>query len=260
MRYIDTHNHITWGVDDGIETIEETRDSLASAANDGIEKIILTPHYIPGKYSIENIKEIDKRMKELQGIALNYNIQVYLGSELFLNQEYLNMVDQKMFHTLANSRYVLVEFDLRKDIGNNTNAEEYLYELGIRKYIPVIAHVERYFHEQLDLVRVQQWIAMGCVIQVNRTSILGLHGTTNKENALQLLKQGLVHIVASDAHRASGSRVCIMSDVYRKIHKLYGVENANLLCCENPERILRDEKLEMMIKRKRRFFSKRGRT
>ena len=48
--YTDMHSHVIWGVDDGGETEEETRKMLREAAEDGIHRIICTPHVTPGVY------------------------------------------------------------------------------------------------------------------------------------------------------------------------------------------------------------------
>lgn len=44
----------------------------------------------------------------------------------------------------------------------------------LRGYIPIIAHIERYFHDGIDLDYVQYLKSLGCLIQVNTTSLLGL--------------------------------------------------------------------------------------
>ena len=46
-RYIDMHCHILPGVDDGAQNLEETRQMLRIAYNEGIRLIIATPHHHP---------------------------------------------------------------------------------------------------------------------------------------------------------------------------------------------------------------------
>ena len=48
--YIDIHSHVIWGVDDGAEQKAETFRMLKEAAEDGIGKIVCTPHVTPGVY------------------------------------------------------------------------------------------------------------------------------------------------------------------------------------------------------------------
>ena len=45
--YLDIHNHILPGVDDGAKTIEDTMELLDMEYKDGVRHIIFPPHYIP---------------------------------------------------------------------------------------------------------------------------------------------------------------------------------------------------------------------
>ena len=47
---IDIHAHILSAIDDGPETIEESIEICKVAANDGIKKIVATPHSKNGVY------------------------------------------------------------------------------------------------------------------------------------------------------------------------------------------------------------------
>lgn len=246
-EFIDIHTHIAWDIDDGMPCKEDAVSALQAMKQDGINAVIATPHHVPGQMDKESFKEVASRIEELKQLALEFGIEVQYGSEIFLNYNYLDLLDQSLYFPLAGSEYVLVEFDVRKNIAENDEAEDMLYEITIRDRVPVIAHAERYFHEGVDLKRVQQWIDMGCVIQMNRTSLLGMHGATTKKNAEKLLDHGLVHLMASDAHRATGNRVGKLSDVYAELVQSYGKKNADLLCKINPAHILQNEELEAMI-------------
>lgn len=256
-NFIDVHNHLAWGIDDGMENKENAENALRSAKDDGINELIVTPHFIPEQYSQADIDRNHQRVLELIELARTFDIQVSEGAELFLNNEYLDVLDQHRCPSLAASRYLLCEFNVRNEISHDGGeAEDKLYEIKIRKYVPVIAHVERYFHSKIDLERISSWINMGYVIQVNRTSLLGMHGAVCKENAIRLLEHNMVHIVASDAHRCNGSRVCKLSDAYEYIAKHYGQDNAEILCCRNPKHILNDEALETINVKKHSLFKR----
>lgn len=104
--FIDTHTHITWGIDDGIRSLEECNIALEQSKTDGIERVIATPHFIPGRQSKSDLNKMVKRMMEVQKIANQYGIKYYPGSEVFLNSDFLEMIDAKLFFTLANSNYL----------------------------------------------------------------------------------------------------------------------------------------------------------
>lgn len=256
--FLDIHNHGAWDIDDGMPSKADARQMLMMAQRDGIDTIMATPHMIPGQMDNEKFTVMNARIHDFVQLAKEYAISVYLGCELFLNHEYLTLIESSYFNPLAHSRYILAEFDVRKNIAYNDFAEEYLYEFQVRGYHVVIAHVERYFHEGIDCRRVEDWIASGHYIQVNRTSLLGLHGKQIQGNARTLLKQGLVHVIASDAHRATGDRICKLSDAYMYVKKKYGETHADYLLKVNPQKIIKDEPLLHMQKKKSFFTKLRG--
>ena len=125
----------------------------------------------------------------------------------------------------------------------------------MKKLVPVIAHVERYFRNGLDEEVVEDWRDAGYVIQVNRTSLLGMHGKTIQKNAWKLVDQGLAHVVATDTHQTDGPRITRLSDVYAEIARRNGEEVADLLLVENPARILRDKPvLDVPVTRRKKRF------
>ena len=257
MGFIDTHCHLAWDIDDGFACMEDSDQALRNMEKDGITQIIATPHFVPGQLNQQQVAEMNDRIADLKMLARPYDIEVHAGCELFLNYEYLEALDAGYFNTLAGSNYLLVEFDVRKNIAENTHAEDYLYEITVRGLIPVIAHVERYFHDGVDANRVQEWLDMGCIIQINRTSLLGMHGSLVQKNAHTLLKEGMAHLVASDAHRPDGNRICMLSDVYRYVKDSYGEANADILMKKNPQHVIHHEELETIsVEHKKSLFRK----
>ena len=244
MSFVDLHSHVTWNVDDGIENKEDSYTALKMAKQDGIEHLVLTPHYIPGRFKKEDHDEITEVMDECIQYAKGLGIHAYKGCELFLNEDYLDMLDQHLFHSINDTKYLLVEFDVRKDLNENDSAEDKLFEISIKGYVPVIAHVERYFYQKIDLKRIAEWVDMGYVIQVNRTSLLGMNGNSVKQNARKLIESNLVHVVSTDTHRIHGSRIAKMSDVYEYLKKEYGKDNADLLCYVNGMNILQGKEVD----------------
>lgn len=255
--FIDIHNHCAWDIDDGMESMEDAMISLDLAHKDGIRAIVATPHFVPGTYTKGDVDEINSRIEDLKQLAKDYDIEIYAGAEVFLNHSYLDMIDDNMFNTINNTKYVLVEFDVRKELSSRTESvEDKLYEISVRGYIPVVAHVERYFHGKIDIDRVREWANLGYVIQVNRTSLLGMHGDASKRNAHKLIESGLAHVVASDTHRAVGTRVCLMSDVYDYIEGQYGTDIADVLCVTNPTHIIHGDEVEDIPEQKKSLFKK----
>lgn len=238
--FIDLHSHIAWDVDDGIKTKEEAIKALGQAKEDGIVGICSTPHVIYGKTDANTFQNILLRQQELMEIAKQMGIYIYSGAEMFMNIDFLDSLDNGIFQTLNESRYMLVEFDLSRDIHYISYIDEYLDELFCRGFIPVIAHVERFFPAGLDLEMVENWLEIGCLLQTNRTSLMGFHGKVIQRNACHLVKNKMIHLVASDTHRIVGNRVEKLSDAYEEVVNLTDREYADQLCFKNPLVILND--------------------
>lgn len=243
QAFIDLHSHIAWDVDDGIKTKEDAIKALGQAIEDGIMGICSTPHVICGKTDTNAFQNILLRQQELMEIAKEMGVYIYSGAEMFMNIDFLDSLDNGVFQTLNESRYMLVEFDLSRDIHYISYIDEYLDELFCRGFIPIIAHVERFFPTGLDLEMVENWLEMGCLLQTNRTSLMGFQGKVIQRNAHHLVKNKMIHLVASDTHRTVGNRIEKLSDAYQVVIKLTDTEYADQLFLRNPLIILDDEVL-----------------
>lgn len=243
QAFIDLHSHIAWDVDDGIKTKEDAIKALEQAKEDGIVGICSTPHVICGKTDTNAFQNILLRQQELMEIAKEMGVYIYSGAEMFMNIDFLDSLDNGIFQTLNESRYMLVEFDLSRDIHYISYIDEYLDELFCRGFIPIIAHVERFFPTGLDLEMVENWLEMGCLLQTNRTSLMGFQGKVIQRNAHHLVKNKMIHLVASDTHRTVGNRIEKLSDAYQVVIKLTDTEYADQLFLRNPLIILDDEVL-----------------
>ena len=99
------------------------------------------------------------------------------------------------------------------------------------------------------------FIESGCIIQVNATSFLGYHGKQAKKIAFQLLDEGLIHVIATDTHRATGSRKPCLNKIFYLLEKKYNYHAIHTLMSENPLHILKNEWLEPVYARES-FFKK----
>lgn len=255
MQFIDIHGHYAWDVDDGISTKEEALVALDIASQNNIIAIVATPHIIPGAHTREEIEDIKIRIQELQSLAHQKNINVYSGCELFLNHDCIEAIHNDMFIPFEGTHYLLAEFDVRKELGSTDEVEDYLYEIEIKGYTPIIAHVERYFKSKLNLERVEEMIDNGYIIQINSSSILGYHGKQAQKFAYELIDHGLVHVIASDTHRSTGKRIPCLQNVYNILSKKYDYQTLKILMYDNPLHIINNEDVET-IEIKKSFFSK----
>lgn len=239
-RYIDIHSHIIPGVDDGARNMEISMQMLQIAADDGISAIILTPHNKPGHrpFDFSKIASLTKDMQN-ELVSQNIGIKLYIGNEIYYRSEIISEIENGRATTLAGTHYVLVEFDPLDDYDHIRNG---LYALLMNGYRPVLAHAERYRNIRAKKSGLNDLWEMGCYIQVNAGSIMGKFGFDTRQYARKLLKQNLVHFIATDAHDVD-KRAPYLSSCADYVTGKYGTDYAGYLLYDNPSRILQDKEI-----------------
>ena len=101
--FIDIHNHLLPGVDDGVQKIEDTIIELKRYKDFGINQVIFTPHVNNPSVntSIEEIRNTYNSLKNR--IESETGLITYLASELYLVPNYKEFIP-------FNDSFVLIEF------------------------------------------------------------------------------------------------------------------------------------------------------
>lgn len=194
---IDMHNHILYGVDDGCKTIEESMAMIQAAVDEGVTDIIFTPHYAPMRGYVASNDDIKQRFETIQQevIATGVKVRIFLGREIDEVSGIEQLLQDNTISTLNGTNYVLVDFGMKK-----TDVDEYLYELVINGYKPIVAHPERYNYIT-DMKEFHKWRKTGALLQINSSSLFHPKNKQVKKHVKYLLKNGLVDLVGSDCHR-----------------------------------------------------------
>lgn len=237
-NYIDIHSHILPGIDDGAKNIEETIGIVKKAVEQGIKTMIATPHYQCGGNNVEVSKLIELRDEVQEKAAkIDKDFRIYIGNELMYSDSIIDDVKAKKALTLADSRYVLVEFSTRYSY-------ESIYK-GMRKFIvagysPIIAHVERYecFRKRDELI--VELIELGCYIQMNSSSLVGGVLSIEAKRRRKLVQGGIVHLIASDCHDMN-YRVPLMKDIVKNLIKKTDNKIMEDIFIYNPRKILENK-------------------
>ena len=245
MKYIDLHTHIAYGLDDGAQDIVETLAFLQKAKEQNYEAIVLTPHM--DETQKDKYEEMYQRYLELKQMS---DIDIYLGNEILLNEYSIDLIKSKLFYTINYSKYILIECDLSNSYHHMLDElDNQLNTILSRGYIPVIAHIERYYKDEVDLDYVQYLIQKGCVIQVNTTSILA-----DYKKIQPLLDYQLIQVISSDAHDLK-RRTLNMDEVYQLLKKKhYDSEYIEAMMYHCPKAIIQDEVLPKKTYQKRNVF------
>ena len=86
---IDIHSHIVFDVDDGPETLEESRSLLEESYRQGVRTVISTSHRRKGMFETpeakieENFKRVQEMAKEIaDDLTLLYGAEIYYTSDV----------------------------------------------------------------------------------------------------------------------------------------------------------------------------------
>ena len=213
----DIHSHIIYGIDDGSTSQEESIKLIKKLNEVGFNNIIMTPHYIEGsEYCCYNEEKLEK-LEVLRNLVKENNIPInlYLGNEVFINDNIVNDIKENRIYTLNNSKYLLFELPLHNQI---LNLADIIYEIKIQGYMPILAHPERYSYFQEDYNLVDNLRKEGLLFQANYASILGYYGKSAEKLLKYMLKNEYIDYLGTDIHHVSKTYV---TDNFNKIEKLF---------------------------------------
>ncbi|WP_196001931.1 CpsB/CapC family capsule biosynthesis tyrosine phosphatase [Clostridium sp. 1001271B_151109_B4] len=200
---IDIHSHIINEIDDGSKNLEMTIAMLKKAQLTGTKSIVATPHFMRGRFDVE-YPEILERVEDLRNIAKknNIDINIYAGQEVYYSSYLIEYFNDKCIGTINGSRYMLIELPMLEF--NLDEVINTIYELQIRKIVPIIAHPERYNQFIKKPSMINALIKEGMLFQLNAGSITGSFGKAVKKTAQKFLEHNVYSFIGSDAHRDRG--------------------------------------------------------
>lgn len=240
---IDIHSHIIYDIDDGCKNIEESIKALKELNSIGFSKIVLTPHYMEGSKYIANNTKKEEKIKVLKEKIKEYNIDIdlYLGNEIYISFDIEDLILKNEIHPIDNTKYLLIELSLYNEINK---VEDYLYELKLKGYIPIIAHPERYLYFQKDYKKMDKLYESGVLFQSNYGSIIGAYGSDAKKLLKYALKKDMITFLATDIHRPNSSLIENFDKITKKIKKITGEEKFKKLSETNALKMLQNIEIE----------------
>lgn len=227
VRFTDIHHHLLWGMDDGPVSRRRMYDMIRRASEDGVNRIVVTPHVTPG---VHPFKEAQFRQAIEDARAYcrenGLKIQFFEGAEiLFMDQGYRFFQGHRV-PTLAGTNMVLVEFPTDIRLERMRTALGRMVKCG---YVPVLAHVERYrclvLHPRKAMEMRDE---LNLCFQVNCSTIIHPGGWIVGRFVRKLLAEGALDVVASDAHN-TGERRIRMRAAWKVLKRKYGTAYARML-------------------------------
>lgn len=199
MGSIDLHTHVLPGVDDGPATLEGSLELARAAAAAGTAVLAATPHvnerrFIEPAAIPPAVTALNRHLADA-GIA----IEVVPGGEIALARV-LDLGDAELTGLgLGGGPWLLLEspFTATGDF------EALIFDVLSHGHPVLLAHPERCAAFQREPARLTRLVESGVLVQLTAGALTGAFGSRVRDFSLQLLRDDLVHVVASDAHDAS---------------------------------------------------------
>jgi protein-tyrosine phosphatase len=225
-------------MDDGSKSLAESIDMGRIAVSDGISITACTPHILPGVYNHTG-PAIGAAVARLQAEFDAAKIPLLLvgGADIHVAPNLRDLLRVGDAPTLGRSRYFLLE---PPQFLVPPRFEEYLFDLIVAGYVPIITHPERLPWVEKHYERLRNVVRSGVWMQLTAGSIVGKFGRRARYRAERMLDDGIAHIVASDAHNPD-MRPPRLSDAFVALEKRLGSEEARNLLIVRPAGILKNK-------------------
>lgn len=196
---IDIHSHILFDIDDGARNISHSLELCRDGYENGLRVTVVTPHFSDYRRVASFVREREAKAKELRSLLKQQgnSLAVLTGAELYLNDKIFS-ADSLEGLTLNNSRYMLCELPLGPFPVNRTTA--WIDELISRRYIPVLAHPERYIEFHRNPFIIDELLDRGVLFQVNLDSLIGNNGQPPQMMAVDMVERKIARLIGTDAH------------------------------------------------------------
>lgn len=241
FKYVDLHNHILPGIDDGPRTMAEAVDLARTFFGAGYDTIVATPHTSEGSPAPDIILDRLQSLK-IELDRLNIPLKILPGAEHHIEPEIFRRLQQGEILTLNNTRYLLLELPFYQALPPYT--EELLFSLVTNGYQPIIPHPERVTELQKDFNSIYRLYKAGAIFQVTWGALIGFLGPIARHTARAMLYANLAHLLSTDAHRTE-SHLLPIDKAVAYLEEQQGPGSAELMLSTRPRQLLSNQTLDL---------------
>ncbi len=195
---VDMHSHLLPGIDDGLQTPEQTVEFIKALQALGYTKFICTPHILPGVHNNSPETILPALEKARKALADNgVNIAIEAAAEYMIDDELEQYLKTDKPLLTFGENYMLIEMSY---VAPSPNMYQVIFDLRMKNIKPIFAHPERYSYYHHNF---QQYIDIrerDVLFQVNLLSLAGYYGKSTKRIAEKLIKEGMVEFIGTDMH------------------------------------------------------------
>lgn len=226
------------GIDDGARDLRTSLEMARIAVADGITMTACTPHIYPGLYenSAAGIRTAVSALRQ-HLLEAAIPLQITDGADIQVIPELVDRLKSGAYPTLHGSRYFL--FEPPHHVAPARFLES-IFDSVAGGYVPVITHPERL--TWLDEAHYAWFVTaakQGAWLQVTAGALTGRFGNPARYWGERMLDDGIVHILATDAH-ASDRRPPLLAEGREIAAKWVGPEEADRLVSGRPHAVIHD--------------------
>lgn len=196
--FVDIHNHLLPGLDDGAQDSTESIELINSLREIGVRHLICTPHIMHNYYenTPEDIRASYTELKSEMDIRNIDDIKVDIAAEHMIDDNFENILEDGSTMPLSD-RFMLIEMSyLQPPI----NFDQAVNKIKSKGYFPILAHPERYSFLNQQKRNYYKLKEEGILLQMNLLSIAGFYGKSVQRASHILLEENLIDFAASDLH------------------------------------------------------------
>ncbi len=192
---IDTHSHLLHQLDDGPDSIEESRECLRILESFGFTEIIPTPHRFHMLYNPTPEETADRVAEIRSPLIRRFSFEYLYSAEIAETRGDL----YELTTTPSGWKVVLLEF-LPLMVRKN-DIEQAIFTLNMHGIAPLVAHIERYAlaNEFWDDLKKRYAI----FYQISLKTLSARFFDAKRNQIIRLLDAGLIDNAATDLHRLS---------------------------------------------------------
>ena len=206
QQFTDIHHHILYGLDDGAKSQNRMYEMLKLAAENGISRIVATPHVTPGVFEFD-VEQYHTALAEAQAYCdeNGLGIRMDAGAEILFSEQTCRFLRDGRAPTMVGTDRVLVEFS--PDV-SYTRLRDALEQICMSGFTPIVAHVERYYCiSQSVKLAIQLKKELDIRYQMNCATVLSQSGFFERRFMRKMFKERQIDAIATDAHNISTRKV-----------------------------------------------------
>lgn len=196
--FIDMHNHILPGIDDGAQTVEESIQLIKEFSEFGVCNFIATPHIMYNYYdnTPETIqKALSNLQEELKKSNMN-DVVINAAAEHMIDSNFETILTEKQVMPMQKDHLLIEMSYLQRPI----NFDESIVAIAHNRFFPILAHPERYNFLHGKIKKYGKFKQQGIYFQLNMLSLSEFYNKEVQKVAFKLLEEGMIDFIGSDVH------------------------------------------------------------